>query len=453
MKKIHPQTIEKRLDAQIELFKKRTPKSSELHSKSVDYWLRGVPSHWMVDWQTAYPLYIAKAEGITLTDLDGNQYSDFCLGDTGAMFGHSPPPIRDALMRQAALGLTTMLPSADSARVGELLRDRFGMKAWQITATASDANRAVIKWFRAITGRRNVLVFNHCYHGSLEETLVSLQEGEPRYLAIIGKESKERKPKETRVVEFNDLAAVEAELATNTIACLLAEPVMTNVGMVLPQPGYWEEVRKLTRKYGVPLVIDETHTISSGPHGYAGEHGLQADAIVLGKPVAGGIPTGVYGLAAEWVDRFHAFGLEGSSGWSGTTTTLAGSAIQLAMMKTVLETYFTAESFAPMLALAEKLEAGLNRIIAHHQVGWQVVRVGARVEFICSPTLPKNGGEASLVIFRTIDKLLHCYLMNKGVIITPFHNMCLMSPSTKPSDIDLFLQSFNQCLEELSAQA
>ncbi len=430
------------------LFTQRNPKSKQLSEEAARNWLRGVPMHWMVDWGMPFPLFVAKANGVDVTDADGNAYIDFCLGDTGAMFGHSPPAVVEALRREGANGFTTMMPSADAAVVGRLLEDRFGLPVWQVTATASDANRAVIKWCRAITGRSKILVFNHCYHGAVDDTYVTIDGGTPHAdPALIG-EVRDL-TQFTKVVEFNDVAALEEALAPGDVACVLAEPIMTNVGMVLADDGYHAKLRNITRRTGTLLAIDETHCMSSGPGGYSGEHGLEPDALVLGKPIAGGIPAAVYGFSHKVADRISSFLKTRAPGHSGIGTTLSGSKIQLALMRAVLETYFTREAFAPLIALAKKLEKGIADVIIKHSLPWHVVRAGARVEFMCTPQRPRNGGEAARLIHRPIDVALHHYLLNRGVIVTPFHNMMLICPATTGAHVERLIDGLDRCAAEL----
>jgi glutamate-1-semialdehyde 2,1-aminomutase len=405
--------------------------------------------HWMTDWGTPFPLFVTKAEGVDVEDADGNRYIDFCLGDTGAMFGHSPPPIVETLGREGGNGFTTMMPSADAAEVGELLEDRFGLPVWQVTATASDANRSVIRWCRALTGRKKILVYNGCYHGAVDETFVSLDGGrQSPDPALIGE------PRDlnelTKVVEFNDIPALEAALTPGDVACVLAEPAMTNCGMVLPAEGYHAALREIARRTGTLLVIDETHCMSSGPGGYTRAHGLEPDAMVLGKPIAGGIPAAVYGFTGAVAQRIREYLAKRTPGHSGIGTTLSGSKIQLALMKTVLQTYFTEEAFAPLIALARRLERGIADVIIKHGVPWHVVRVGARVEFMCVPDRPKDGGEAMRVIHRPIDTAIHHHLLNRGVIVTPFHNMLLICPATSEAHVDRLIDGLDRCLAELS---
>ena len=447
-----PTAVDAMLERERALFIQRNPTSAKLAEQASRHWLGGVPMMWMSDWGTPHQLFIEKAQGITLTDADGNAYKDFCLGDTGAMFGHSPAPVAAALARLGARGLTTMLPSPDAAVVGGLLSDRFGLPNWQVTATATDANRAVLRWCRALTGRKKILVFNGCYHGAVDDTFVRLDDagraipdpgllGEVHDLTLT-----------TKVIEFNDLAALEAALEPGDVACVLAEPVLTNVGMVLPDAGFHAALRELTRATGTLLVIDETHCMSSGPGGYTRAHGLDPDIIVLGKPIAGGIPAAVYGFSESVAGRAASYMKTQTAGHTGIGTTLSGSAIQIGMMRVMLETYFTESNFDGLNVLAERLEQGIAAAIARHGIDWHVVRVGARVEFMCCPDRPRNGGEAARVIHRPVDLAVHHYMLNRGIVITPFHNMLLIAPATTAEDVDRLVETLDHCMGELAPQ-
>jgi glutamate-1-semialdehyde 2,1-aminomutase len=437
------------LEREKALYVQRNVTSARLSEKTARNWLCGVPMHWMVDWGTAFPLFIREAKGVTLVSADGHQYTDFCLGDTGAMFGHSPQAIADTLATEGARGLTTMLPSTDASHVGELLEDRFGLPFWQITSTASDANRAVLRWCRAITQRKKILVFNHCYHGCVDDTFVTVENGQVKMVnGLVGE------PRDltdfTKVVEFNDVNALEAALMDEDVACVLAEPVMTNIGMVLPQPGFLKALRELTRKTGTLLIFDETHTLSSGPRGYAREHGIVPDGLVFGKPIAAGIPAAAYGFSADVASRVQSFLSRRGEGRSGIGTTLSGSRIQLALIKTVLTTFFTQEAFVPLIVLARRLERGVADVIIKYNLPWHVTRVGARVEFMCCPVPPRNGYEASQVIHQPVDVAVHHYLLNRGVVITPFHNMMLVCPDTTEQDVEKLLNALDACMRELT---
>lgn len=410
----------------------------------------GVPMHWMRDWPMPFPILVDKARGATITDIDGNRLDDFCLGDTGSMFGHSPPPVIKAIRRQAKRGLTYMLPSEDTIAVGMLLEKTFGLPAWQIATTASDANRFAIRVARAVTGRPKILVFNGCYHGSVEDTFVRLLDGRPVNRPGLVGEFRDL-AQSTRIVEFNDLGALEHQLADRDVACVVTEPVLTNSCMVLPDPGFHEGLRELTRRFGTLLLMDETHTISSGLGGYTRVHGLEPDLVVLGKPIAGGVPAAVWGMSSEVASRFAGYMSKKEPGLSGIGTTLSGNALQLAAMRAVLEEVMTAENYAHMEKLAARLERGLARTIGRYLLPWHVVRVGARVEFVCAPGPLKNGGEAERAHRPDIEAAVHVALVNRGALIAPFHNMMLVSPATEKMQVDRLVAAFGDIAERLTA--
>ncbi|SEA92327.1 aspartate aminotransferase family protein [Rubrimonas cliftonensis] len=413
-------------------------------------WLDGVPMHWMRDWPSPFPLVVARAKGATLTDLDGNRLDDFCLGDTGSMFGHSPAPVARAMRRQATRGLTCMLPSEAALRVGALLRDRFGPFLWQVTLSASDANRHALRAARAVTGRRKTLVFNGCYHGALEEAMVELRDG--RTAARRGLVGQGFDLTEGAVcVEFNDLAPVEAALSTGDVAAILTEPVMTNCCMVLPEPGFLEGLRRLADAHGALLIIDETHTQSSGPGGYARPHGLEADMLVIGKCVAGGVPTALWGMTEAVAARFRAYDAARPPGHSGMGTTLAGNPVQFACLEATLAEVATEEAFALMEAGAARLAEGLSRAIVAAVLPWHVVRVGARVEFICAPGPLRNGSEAAAAHRPAVEAAVHLGLLNRGCLIAPFHNMMLVSPATGRARVDRLIRAFGDVLDDLTS--
>jgi glutamate-1-semialdehyde 2,1-aminomutase len=437
------------LNAERETYSRRCPKSKALADRAAEHWLRGVPMHWMVDWGTPYPLFIKEAKGVGLVDADGNFYVDFCLGDTGAMFGHSPAVVANTIKAQAERGLTVMLPGPDTAAVGELLSSHFSLPFWQVTATASDANRSVIRWARAATKRKKLLVVNGCYHGAVDDTFVSIEHGRPVNRPGLVGEVRDV-TESTIVIEFNDSEALEQALKSGDVALVLTEPVMTNCGMVLPAPGYHDALRTLTRKYGTLLCIDETHTISSGPRGYTGTHNLEPDFFVLGKPIAGGVPAAIYGWTEAVDERIQAYLDAREPGYSGIGTTLSGNALQLALMRAILENILTDEVYARTMPLAERLEAGLAALIKHHQLPWHVVRVGLRAEVVTAPQPPRNGAEAKLFAHSEVEHALHLYCLNRGVVITPFHNMMLVCPETSASDVDRLLDVLDAGMAELS---
>lgn len=431
-------------------YAQRNPKSQVMSTRAAPQLMFGVPLHWMNDWSTPFALHVAQAQGAQLTDVDGHTLADFCLGDTGAMFGHSPAVVTEALATQAQHGLTTMLPNEDASVVGELLAQHFGLPKWQFAMTASDANRFLLRWVRAATGRRTLLVFNGCYHGTVDDVFVDLVDGQPTQRASLLGQVHDLTAT-TRVVEFNDLAALEAALALGDVACVLAEPVMTNIGMVLPEPGYWAQAQDIIRRHGSLLVLDETHTLSSGPGGYARAHGLQPDAVVVGKALGGGMPCAAYGFSAALAERAEAAKRAAPSGHSGIGTTLTANSLAMVAMRATLTHLMTPQVFAPMHTLAEQLAAGLRTIIARHSLPWCVTQVGARVEFQFCPQPPRNGSQAEAVMDAELEHALHLALLNRGVLITPFHNMMLVCPDTTQMHVQRLLTAFDAVLTSLTA--
>jgi glutamate-1-semialdehyde 2,1-aminomutase len=410
--------------------------------------LAGVPMHWMRDWPMPFPLLISSAKGAKITDIDGYGLDDFCLGDTGSLFGHSPAPVAKAIARQARHGLTYMLPSPEALEAGRLLTKRFGNFRWQIATTASDANRCAIRVAREVTGRPKILVFNGCYHGTVEDVMVELSEGATVTRAgMVGQVS--NPAEHAVVVEFNDLAALQAALATGDVAAVLAEPVMTNCCMVLPDAGFWAGVRAACDAAGTLLIMDETHTVSSGLGGWARSNGLAADLFVIGKAVAGGVACAAWGLAPDLARRFAMTEAKRGAGHSGMGTTLSGNPLQFAALRANLAEVMTAKSYAHMEKLAARLEAGLAAAITGAAAPWHVVRVGARVEFICAPGPLRNGSEAIAAHCAPVERAVHLGLVNRGCLIAPFHNMMLVSPATKKRQVDRLIGAFVEVLAEL----
>jgi len=434
------------------LFAERTKKSKKTFDNAQEMLLNGVPMPWMGDWGTSHPVFIAKAYKNRLTDIDENEYIDFCLGDTGAMFGHSPEATADIVSKQVRQGITTMMPSPDSLEIGKELGKRFGLPLWQVAMTATEANRYVIRICRTLTGRPKVLSINESYHGSLDETLPHIgPDGKLKLRSEYDMNPGVPKEALSRVVEFNDIEALERELAHKDCACVLAEPVMTNCGMVLPDSGYHEKLRKLCTKYGTYLIIDETHTFSNGYGGYTKAYGLEPDFITLGKSIAGGIPVAVYGFTKDIGDRINeTFGRKGVSDPMGISGTLSGNAFAIAAMRETLQKVATSEAFEKMFAGQKRLSDGLDEVLSRHNIPWSLTRSGARCELQFMPTLPKNGTDAKNHFDWELMYYTHIYLSNRGLVITPFHNMMLISPITSDEDIDCLIQGWDDCLAELA---
>jgi glutamate-1-semialdehyde 2,1-aminomutase len=425
---------------------------SRLAQAGASPFLDGVPLHWMRDWPMPFLPLVAKAKDAVITDIDGHDLDDFCLGDTGSMFGHSPPAVAKAIRRQADRGLTFMLPTEAALSAGHLLTEVFGDFRWQIATTATDANRFALRVARAVTGKPKVLVFTGCYHGTVDDAFVTLKGGKtvnrPGLLGQVADLTKL-----AVACEFNDLAGVEKALAKGDVAAILTEPVMTNSCMVLPAPGFHEGLRRLADHYGALLIIDETHTISSGLGGYTRIHGLQPDIFVVGKCVAGGVPTGVWGLSPAVALRYQEVNAGRDSGHSGMGTTLSANPMQFVALEANLSRVMTARNYAHMEKLAARLEAGLARAIARVGAPWHVVRVGARVEFICAPGPLRNGAEAAGAHVHAVEAALHTGLLNRGCLIAPFHNMMLISPVTRRKQVDRLVHAFSDVLHILLPKA
>ena len=450
-----PTTIDRfRLDdlfsRELDRFERDHPRSRELFERARDTLLAGVPMPWMSEWAGPYPVFVAEAHGARFTDVDGREYVDLCLGDTGAMTGHAPKEAVAAIAEQAADGITHMLPTEDAAWVGREMGRRFGLPYWQFCLTATDANRFTIRLARALTGRPRILVFNFCYHGSVDETLITIEHGAagPR----VGSIGPPVDPNvTTRVVEFNDVGALEKALAHEDVACVLAEPALTNIGIVLPEPGFLDELRRLTREHGTFLVIDETHTICAGPGGATRAWGLEPDFLTIGKPIASGVPAACYGMSAPVAERTQAY-LDAlpTTDVGGIGGTLSGNALSLAAMRATLERVLTDVAFDRMIALGERWADGVRAAILEHGLPWEVQRIGCRAEYWFTPTPPRNGGEAAASEDHDLMRFTHLYALNRGVLLTPFHNMALMSPATTEADVDAHSAVFDEMAAELT---
>ena len=445
-------SIERIAEREAKAFVNANPKSLELGGRASANWFQGVPFHWMLDWPSPAPLVAASAKGATLTTVDGRTLDDFCLGDTASMFGHSPPPLAEALAQQAGEGLSYMLPTEKGVELGAMLAAMFGLPRWQVTTTASEANRAVIRWCRGITGRRKILIFNCCYHGAVDDVFVDLRPHpsgwEPKMRASLIGQVHDILPT-TVVIEFNDVAALERELKRGDIACVLAEPVMTNVGMVRDAPGYLDTLRRLCTETGTILVFDETHTISSGYGGHSNAYGPKPDMMVIGKSIGGGVPCAVYGFSSDVAGRMAALNRTRQPGHSGIGTTLSANALAITAMDTMLGEVVTPAAYDHMLRGAARLVAGLEQEIAGAGLDWHVTQVGARVEFLTCPTPPRNGGEAKAAMHPELEAAIHLFLANRGILLAPFHNMMLVSPVTSDDQIDRLVGIFADCMRAL----
>jgi glutamate-1-semialdehyde 2,1-aminomutase len=436
-----------RLARERELFADTHARSRELHERARSSLLAGVPMSWMTMWAGGHPIYAGEARGARIVDVDGNEYADLCLGDTGAMAGHKPEPTMRAVA--ASAGITTMLPTEDAAWVGSELARRFGLPFWQFSLTATDANRWMLRICRHVTARPKVLVFNWCYHGSVGEAFVTLGP-DGREHSREGNVGPQVDPAQTtRVAEFNQIESVEAALAHGDVACMLMEPALTNIGIVLPEEGFLARVREACTRTGTLLIIDETHTFSAGPGGCTAAWGLEPDVVTLGKSIGGGVPIGAYGVSAELAERIAAAedaDLEDTGGVGGT---LAGNALSLAAARATLGEVLTDSAFEHLSALRERFVAGVEQALDRFSVPWSIVSLGARAEYRFAPEPPRTGAESAAAGNRDLEEFLHLYLLNRGILITPFHNMALMCPATTEADVHRHSEAFNAALEEI----
>jgi glutamate-1-semialdehyde 2,1-aminomutase len=433
-------------------YKQRNPRSLAAYT-TASHLFGKVPMTWMNKAAGGFPLYAAKARGARVEDIDGHVLVDFCLGDTGAMAGHSPAAMVKAVVEQIASkgGVTTMMPTADADWVGGELARRFGLPYWSFSLTATDANRWAIRLARAITGRPKILFNSYCYHGTVDESLI-----------VVGpdgrgasREGNVGAPSDvtttSRVAEYNDLEGLERELAHRDVAAMLMEPALTNMGIVLPADGYLSGVRDLTRKYGTLLINDETHTFSAGPGGATRAWGLAPDMLTIGKAIAGGVPVGAYGLSADLAHHLENRSDLDMVDVGGVGGTLAGNPVSVAAARATLEHVLTDGAFERMIALSTRFTAGVQQVIDTHELPWSVSQLGARTEYRFTSPPPSNGTESQAATDAELEDYLHVYLANRGILMTPFHNMALMSPATTEADVDQHHKVFSEAVGELVA--
>ena len=440
--------LAKLLAQEQQTFTNTHPRSRALFEQAQSHLLAGVPMSWMVRWAGGFPVFVQEGKGAHFVDVDGQRYLDLCLGDTAAMTGHAPQATVQAVIAQAYKGFTYMLPNEDAVWVGEELSRRFGLPFWQMALTATDANRFALRLAREITERNRILVFNYSYHGTVDETLVSLYGR--KMIPRRGNIGYAVNPAlTTRVIEFNDVKALEEALALQDVACVLAEPAMTNIGIIHPDPGYHEALREITQRTGTLLILDETHTICAGPGGYTAAHNLQPDLLTIGKPIGGGIPCAAYGMSEAVAERVRATTNLEYADVGGIGGTLAGNAFSLAAMRATLAHSLTEASFAKTIPLASRFADGVQSVIAEFELPWIVKQLGCRAEYWFRPHAPKNGGEAAAAADSELDQFMHLFALNRGILLTPFHNMALIAPDVSEADIDQHTQVFREAVAAL----
>jgi len=446
---INQQRLSEALEVEEKLFISRHPKSKAAANSASSSLIAGVPMPWMTRWPGSFPLYVRRASGARFTDIDDIEYVDFCLGDTGAMTGHAVAEITQAISTQLSNGSTMMLPTQDASWVGEELTRRFGLPKWQFTISATDANRFVLRIARHLTKRSKILVHDWCYHGTVDETLV-IADVNGQTISRPGAIGPQIDPAlTTRVAPFNDLAILEQQLKHRDVACMLIEPALTNIGIVLPEDGYLAGVRELTRKYGTLLIIDETHTICAGPGGCTKLWQLEPDMLVIGKTIGGGVPVAAYGMSAELAAQIEQNLSDHDVDVSGIGGTLSGSALAMAAIRATLSNCLLPSQFEQTIHLASQWTMGVTKSYTQHNLDWNVQQLGCRAEYwFCKP--PRNGAQAAAASDPKLEGFMHLWAINRGVLLTPFHNMALMSSFHTTADVDLHTEVFNAALDELS---
>ena len=430
-------------------FSHARPRSRALWEKASDRMPDGVPMLWMAKWPGPWPVFVDHAQGAHFTCVDGIDHVDLCLGDTGAMVGHAPRATVEALQAQLVRGATTMLPTEDAEIAAGMLADRFGVPMWQFTLSATDANRAMIRYSRQVTGKKKVLVVDYCYHGSVDEAFATLDDSGD-VVERRGNIGAPVAPSETTVVvPFNDVSALEEAFSVGDIACVLIEPAMTNIGIVLPDAGWHDEVRALCTLHGAVLIIDETHTICAGPGGMIARDSLNPDAVVVGKTIGGGVPAGAYGMTAELQQRVRASIELEDIDVGGVGGTLAGNALSTAGIRATLGHVLTPEAYPSMIARASEWTSGVQEAIEKFSLPWQVTQLGGRAEYSFLSRAPRDGAEAARADDFELGQYLHLHALNRGVLLTPFHNMALMSPVTTTADVTAHTAHFWKAVESL----
>ena len=445
MGQVNREKLQEQYEKEVQLFERNHPKSGELYQQAKDSLLQGVPMNWMTKWAGSYPVFVDHAKGAHFVDVDGNRYLDLCLGDTGSMIGHAPDPAVEAITRYVQKGTTFMLPTEDAIWNSEELGRRFGMKYWQYATSATDANRFCLRLAREVTGRPKVLVYNWCYHGTVDETVAVLDENTGQTVAKPGSLGPQCNPEiTTKVIEWNDLSALEEALRDEDVAAVLAEPVMTNCGIVHPDPGYHDRLRELTQKYGTLLIIDETHTICTGVGGYTKEYGLKPDMVVVGKTIAAGIPAAAYGFTRELGEKVASAIPPELCDIGGIGGTLAANALSMHAIRTVLSQVLTEEFYEKTIPLATRFNQGVQQVIDTYQLPWNTTQLGCRTEYWFRKEPARNGGEAEAAVDFALDQYMHLASLNRGILMTPFHNMALISAATTEEDIDMHTKVFEE---------
>ena len=426
------------------------PRSAELWANAKRSMPNGVAMSWL---RTSYdhpPLFVAEGKGARLRDVDGHEYSDFNIADLSMFGGYAAEPVVEAIARHAASGTQFMLPNEDASWVAEELGRRFGMPKWQFTLSATHANIEAIRVARALTGRDKVLFFDGKYHGHFDQALVDLQDGQ-----LVPEEGGLPRDvtSQTKIVQFNDPDALRAALDPRDVAIVIAEPAITNnVGLLLPEPGFHDAVRTVTRETGTVLAYDETHTQIVGPGGLTKLWGLEPDVVTTGKSIASGVPLGAYGMTEEVADILERpAGRFDEKEAIATGGTLFGNPLSMAAARATMAEVLTDEAYAHTQLLGARLADGIEKIVRDAELPWTVHRFWPRSGVTFAPEMPHNALEAYAAKDILLTLTSRVYLANRGVwdAIVGAGPTCGV-PATE-EDVDRYIGAYDSLILELTA--
>ena len=446
---ISPERLAELRERELRRFAELRPRGEALLAQARKSMPNGVPMTWMAALYEHPPIMVERGSGGTFTDVDGNEYVDFNLADTSMFTGYGIEAFARTVGERAAAGPQFLLPGEDAATVAEELARRFGLPLWQFTLSATLANTEAIRLARALTGRTTVLMFDGKYHGHADELLGQMTDGrvQPEGLGL---------PPDTtrnvRVVPYNDLEAVERELASGEVACVIAEAAITNLGVIQPADGFHQGLRRLASDAGAVLVLDETHTLVAGPGGLTARWGLEPDILVMGKSISGGVPLGAYGMTAPIAQV-----LEGAtSAWGegvATGGTLFANALSLAAARVTLTEVLTEPAYEHAAALGARLADGIESVAEANGLPWRAHRLFNRSGYTHAPQLPSNAVEARASFDLELYNLQRLYMANRGVweAIDSAGPACGIQ--TTESQVDRYLEVLADFLGEAQSSA
>jgi glutamate-1-semialdehyde aminotransferase len=359
------------------------------------------------------PLFAVDGAGAYFEDADGHRYLDMNQADLSTTLGFAPAPVAQAVAARVQKGSAFLLPTEDGIVTAELLAERVGIPFWQFTGAASGANAEVIRLARLATGRERILMFDGKYHGHIDDVLVGGSDEGPQAEAL-GLPADVASRADT--VPFNDLDALKAALSSGDVACVLAEPMLTNCNVVFPDDGFWRAAEEAIRAAGTLLVIDEAHTHSFAYGGLTRAWDLEPDLVVIGKGLGSGIAFGAYGMR-ESLARLMEKHLESDPGVMGLATggTTFANALALAAARAALEQCLTPAAYARTDALGTQLGEGLEAVFERRSLPWRAPHIGGRAGWVLFPELPRNAAESH----RSMDALFvntrRVFMANRGI--------------------------------------